>query len=67
MKSKHINVAFVVLAAVVLAGVAYGVNYLWDKRFGPTAASAADCRLAQELIDNAQNPPTHPPEGAKWE
>ncbi|GIE77273.1 hypothetical protein Aph02nite_32230 [Actinoplanes philippinensis] len=67
MKTKHINVAFVVLAAVVLAGVAYGVDYLWDKRFGPTAASAADCRLAQELIDKAQNPPSDAAEGEKWE
>ncbi|MEU4624727.1 hypothetical protein AB0G04_32735 [Actinoplanes sp. NPDC023801] len=65
MNSRHIT--FGLLTAIILAGVAFGVNYLWDKRFGPTAASAADCRLAQELIDKAQNPPTDPVEAEKWE
>ena len=60
-------VSFVILAAVVLGGVAYGVNFLWDKRFGPTTASAADCRLAQQLIDKAQLPPTDAAGLEKWE
>jgi hypothetical protein len=67
VNTKHINITFVILAAVVMAGVAYGVNYLWDKRFGPTAASAADCTLAQELIDKAQTPPTDAAKAEEWE
>jgi hypothetical protein len=61
------HVTFGILTAIILAGVAFGVNYLWDKRFGPTAASAADCRLAQELIDKAQTPPADAAEAEKWE
>ncbi|GAA1652190.1 hypothetical protein [Actinoplanes couchii] len=60
-------VSFAILTVVVLASVAFGVNYLWDKRFGPTSASAADCKLAQELIDKAQTPPTNATEADKWE
>ncbi|BAL87839.1 hypothetical protein AMIS_26190 [Actinoplanes missouriensis 431] len=65
MNSRHVT--FGILTAIILAGVAFGVNYLWDKRFGPTAASAADCRLAQELIDKAQTPPADVAEAEKWE
>jgi hypothetical protein len=61
------NVTFGILTAIILAGVAFGVNHLWDRRFGPTAASAADCRLAQELIDKAQTPPADAAEAEKWE
>ncbi|WP_430790497.1 hypothetical protein [Actinoplanes sp. G11-F43] len=64
MKSRL--AALAVLTVVVLAGVAYGVNYLWDKRFGPTSASAADCTLAQQLIDRAQTPPTDAAAAEKW-
>lgn len=60
-------VTFGFLTVIVLAGVAFGVNYLWDKRFGPTAASATDCALAQQLIDQAQTPPTDVAEAEKWE
>jgi len=52
---------------VLLAGVAFGVNYLWQKRFGPTTASAADCKLAQQLIDKAQTPPTDKVAAQKWD
>jgi hypothetical protein len=65
VNSKHIT--FGILTAIILAGVAFGVNYLWDKRFGPTAASAADCTLAQQLIDKAQTPPTAEPQAEEWE
>lgn len=65
MNSKLLS--FAVLTVAVLAGVAFGVNHLWDKRFGPTAASAADCALAQQLIDKAQTPPTGAAEAQKWE
>jgi hypothetical protein len=65
VNSRHVT--FGILTAIILAGVAFGVNYLWEKRFGPTTASAADCRLAQELIDKAQTPPADPAEAEKWE
>ncbi len=32
----------------------------------PSDASAADCRLAQQLIDRAQNPPTDPVAAETW-
>lgn len=65
VNSKHIT--FGILTAIILAGVGFGVNYLWDKRFGPTAASGADCALAQELIDKAQTPPADATEAESWE
>jgi hypothetical protein len=55
------------LTVVVLGGVAFGVNFVWQKQFGPTTASAADCRLAQELIDKARTPPSDDAEAEKWE
>jgi hypothetical protein len=55
------------VTVVVLGGVAYGVNYLWQKRFGPTQASVEDCRQAQRLFDQvAQRPPAKPGEVAQW-
>lgn len=60
-------VALGALTLVVLAGVAFGVNWLWDKRFGPTSASAADCKLAQQLFDQAQSPPKDAAAAQKWE
>lgn len=56
-----------VLIVVVLGGIAFGVNFLWQKQFGPTTASAADCRLAQELIDKARTAPSVDAEAEKWE
>lgn len=55
------------LTVVVLGAVAFGVNFVWQKQFGPTTASAADCRLAQELIDKARTPPRDGAEAEKWE
>ncbi len=55
------------VTAVVLGGVAYGVDYLWQKRFGPTSASAEDCRQAQRLFDQvAQRPPAKPGKTDEW-
>ena len=55
------------VTAVVLGGVAYGVDYLWQKRFGPSQASAADCRQAQRLFDQvAQRPPAKPGKADEW-
>ncbi len=56
-----------VLTVVVLGGIAFGVNYVWQKHFGPTPASAADCRLAQKLIDQAGTAPKVDAEAEKWE
>jgi hypothetical protein len=55
------------VTAVVLGGVAYGVNYLWQKQFGPTQASAEDCRQAQRLFEQvAQRPPAKPGKVSEW-
>jgi hypothetical protein len=61
------SLIFAVVTVMVLAGVAFGVNYVWQKRFGPTAASAADCRLAQQLIDQAKSAPSDPAKAEAWE
>ena len=58
---------FGVVAVLILGGVAFGVTYVWDKRFGPSDASAADCRLAQQLFDRAQTPPTDPVAAETWD
>ncbi|WP_405095587.1 hypothetical protein [Micromonospora sp. NBC_01412] len=55
------------VTVVILAAVAFGVNYLWQERFGPTTASTDDCELAQQLIDRAQTPPTGKAEAQQWE
>jgi hypothetical protein len=56
------------VTVVVLGGVAYGVNYLWQKRFGPTQASAQDCRQAQQLFNlvATKQPPTGPATVDAW-
>jgi hypothetical protein len=51
----------------VLAAVAVGGNHLWQKRFGPTQASAADCALAQSIVDQAQQLPKDEAAVAKWQ
>jgi hypothetical protein len=61
------SIIFAVLTVLVLAGVAFGVNYVWQQRFGPTPASAADCRLAQQLIDQAKSAPSEEAEAEAWE
>jgi|GEM_PF-1759475 len=55
------------VTVVVLVAVAFGGNYLWQLRFGPTPASAADCRLAQQLFDRGSTAPTDPAEAEEWE
>lgn len=58
---------FGAVTAVVLGGVAYGVDYLWHKQFGPTSASAEDCRQAQRLFDQvAKRPPAKPGKSNEW-
>lgn len=58
--------AFGLVTILALGGVAYGVTYLWNLRYGPTAASAEDCRIAQQQIDQAQNAPTDPAQKEAW-
>jgi hypothetical protein len=58
--------AFGLVTILALGGVAYGVTYLWNLRYGPTAASAADCRIAQQQIDQAQSAPTDPAQKDAW-
>jgi hypothetical protein len=64
---RNRSIIFAVVAVIVLAGVAFGVNYVWQKRFGHTPASAADCRLAQQLIDQAKSAPSDPAKAEAWE
>lgn len=65
--SRTAKLAGVAVAVAVVAAVAIGGNYLWNRRFGPTPASQADCQLAQELFDKAQSAPADPTKSDAWE
>ncbi|MFK4103882.1 hypothetical protein ACI2L1_28130 [Streptomyces sp. NPDC019531] len=45
---------FGIVAIVILAAVGTGGAYWWHQRNAPSQASAADCALAQRIIDEAQ-------------
>lgn len=50
----------------LLAGAALA-TWAWRKYNGPTAASKADCQLAQQLFDRARNAPSDPAAAEKFE
>ena len=52
------NVVLTGITVAILAGIYFGGSALWEKRFGASKASAADCRTAQAVIDKAQTIPT---------
>ncbi|MGW5868833.1 hypothetical protein ACWFRJ_42590 [Streptomyces sp. NPDC055239] len=54
-----------IIAALVLAAAAGGA-YWWNERSKPSQASAADCALAQKIIDGAQDLPGDKADVAKW-
>jgi hypothetical protein len=54
-------------AAVAIVAAVLGGAYLWHRHFAPSQASAADCALAQNIIDQAQHLPSDPAAVAKWE
>ncbi|MFD4559868.1 hypothetical protein ACFWP5_37070 [Streptomyces sp. NPDC058469] len=58
---------FGIVAAVVLAGAGIGGAYWWHQRNLPSQASAADCSLAQDIIDRAQKLPHDKTAVAKWQ
>jgi hypothetical protein len=46
--------------------VGVGGAYWWQQRDAPSQASAADCALAQKIIDEAQELPADKAAVAKW-
>ncbi|MFG3252508.1 hypothetical protein [Streptomyces sp. NPDC048172] len=58
-----------VVAAVVLAAAVAGGAYVWQQRDGASQASAADCALAQKIVDQAGQLPEDKDEDAvtKWQ
>ena len=44
----------------------FGGHYAWQEYNGPADASAADCKLAQQIIDKAQTPPSDKAQVQKW-
>jgi hypothetical protein len=52
------NIVLTVITICILAAVYFGGSALWQKQFGASQASAADCRTAQQIIDKAQAIPT---------
>jgi hypothetical protein len=68
-KSRRIPlIAVFGVFAVVLAAVAVGGSYLWQNHFrSATKASAADCTLAQQILDSTATIPSDPAAGTAWE
>jgi hypothetical protein len=67
-KSRTLRVvALSIVTVFVLGAIALGGTYLWQQRFGATQASAADCTLAQVIIDSTKSIPGDPAAGKKWE
>ncbi|MGI8311868.1 hypothetical protein [Saccharopolyspora hattusasensis] len=58
---------FALVAVVVLTGIGFGVSYAWRESRGPTAATAEDCVLAQELFDKAGTVPSGKEEAKAFE
>ncbi|GAA3594420.1 hypothetical protein GCM10022223_06830 [Kineosporia mesophila] len=46
-----------VLTLALLAGIYFGGTAVWQKYRGPSQATAADCRTAQQLVDTMQHLP----------
>ena len=57
----------VAVALAVVTAVAVGGNYAWQRQFGPTLASKADCTQAQQLFDSARTAPADPAQAEAWE
>src|SRR3954469_21911633 len=55
-----------VVTVAVLSGVGFGLNYLWESHYRPTQASAADCKLAQQIVDETQTPPSDKAQVQAW-
>jgi hypothetical protein len=51
------NIVLISITIAILAAIFFGGTALWKSRFGPSHASAADCRTAQQVIDKAQTIP----------
>jgi hypothetical protein len=51
------NVVLTTVVVALLAAVFFGGSALWQKQFGHSQSSAADCRQAQKVIDTAQTIP----------
>lgn len=64
-RNKKALVFGIVVAVVVMAAVGVGGAYWWQ-RDAPSQASAADCALAQKIIDEAQELPGDKAAVAKW-
>ncbi len=58
-RPRHLtrNIILTTVTAALLAGIFFGGSALWQKRFGLSQASAADCDRSQALIDQAQSIP----------
>jgi uncharacterized membrane protein len=62
---KGITSGLVVVAVLMAVGV--GGAYWWYQRTRPSQASAADCALAQNIIDQAQKLPRDKAAVEKWQ
>lgn len=56
-----------VAAAVVLAVLGAGGAYWWQERGKPSQASAADCALAQDILDRTRQLPREKDAVTKWQ
>ena len=58
--------AFGIVAVLIVAAVGIGGSYWWKQHNEPSQASAADCALAQKIIDSAQKIPQDKAAATKW-
>ncbi|GLY29936.1 hypothetical protein [Kineosporia sp. NBRC 101731] len=55
IRPRDIVLSFLTLG--LLAGIYFGGTAVWQKYRGPSQATAADCRTAQQLVDTVQHLP----------
>lgn len=56
-----------VAAAVFVAAIGVGGTYWWQQRNEPSQASAADCALAQKIVDQTRTLPKDEDTVTKWQ
>jgi hypothetical protein len=65
-KRRFSTIGFGIAGAVFAIVIVLIGAYAWQKHNAPSQASAADCRLAQSIVDQAQKLPNDKAADEKW-